>query len=85
MEIESVKDLLDQEVKIGDWVGTVETRYRSMKFGRVCGFTAIGNVQFKQRDKDLYHSCCGKTGRQSRPQFIKITPTKQMEIDYEKQ
>lgn len=82
-KIESVIDLLDQEVKINDWVGTVETNTRSMRFGKVVGFTSIGNVRFKTNYHDAYAQCCGKTGRQSRPQFIKITPTEDMIKKYE--
>ena len=83
-----VKDVIGQELNIGDFISLIETRDRSISIGKITKFTPAGNIKYKQSNKS-YETLCGSMkqwdGRKeiTIPQCIKIIPTKHMDLYYE--
>lgn len=92
-----VIDKLDQEIKVGDWIAN-PWKSNQIHFGKVTEITKSKGILYKVTSKGYEHttrrrrekvlslepSSTPKYEEILLPQFIKITPTKQMEIDYEK-
>lgn len=91
------KDLLGQEVNIGDWVATIPKGYRSVVVGKITSFTKGGNPRIKDNIKSdeqnvglttetEYGKGPGFTHgyrQYMKPHFTKIIPTSLIDKAYE--
>lgn len=101
-----IKDNLNQDVNIGDWIATIPMGARTVVIGKVTSITKDGNPKIKRTHKDNEENV-GKTveskldgpgdpryittwnplGQQwkeyRKPHFIKILPTREIELNYE--
>jgi hypothetical protein len=101
-----IKDNLNQDVNIGDWIATIPQGSRTVIIGKVTSITKAGNPMIKRNHK-ANEEATGKTvesrlegpgnpkyvtswnplGQEwkeyRKPHFIKIIPTREIELNYE--
>lgn len=84
-----IKDNYGQEINEGDWIAAPLPGSAEMAIGKVVGFTKNGNPRFKQSSKGASQTCMLKTVYYSRgkiikeAKFVKILPTKEIDLYYE--
>lgn len=82
------KDIYGQEVKIGDWIASIEVGSRNVEVGKIAEFTKHGTPKYKT-GVSAQSKITGKgmnwTGEAwvTSPRFIKINPTKDLDQKYE--
>lgn len=85
-----IKDSLEQEVNIGDWIATIPRGARSVVIGKITSFGKTGNPKIKRNIKDV-EEAVGVTVEYDyklrkeyrKPHFVKIIPTELIDKSFE--